>query len=40
MDDWIFAALLGAAAVHIFEEYVYPGGLAATIRTSWAIPDS
>ena len=26
MGDWIFAALLGAAAVHIFEEYVYPGG--------------
>jgi len=25
MGDWIFAALLGAAAVHIFEEYVYPG---------------
>jgi hypothetical protein len=26
MGDWIFAAVLGAAAVHIFEEYVYPGG--------------
>jgi hypothetical protein len=26
MGDWIFVAVLGAAAVHIFEEYVYPGG--------------
>ena len=26
MGDWIFIAVLGAAAVHIFEEYVYPGG--------------
>ncbi len=28
MGDWIFIALLGAAAVHIVEEYVYPGGFA------------
>jgi len=26
MGDWIFIMLLGAAVVHIFEEYVYPGG--------------
>jgi hypothetical protein len=26
MDDWVFAARVGAAAVHVFEEYVYPGG--------------
>ena len=26
MSDWIFAALVGAAVVHVFEEYVYPGG--------------
>jgi hypothetical protein len=28
MGDWIFIALLGAAVVHIIEEYVYPGGFA------------
>jgi hypothetical protein len=26
MGDWVFAALVGAAVVHVFEEYVYPGG--------------
>ncbi len=26
MDNWIFAGLVGAAIVHILEEYVYPGG--------------
>jgi len=28
MGDWVFAALVGAAVVHVFEEYVYPGGFA------------
>jgi len=28
MGDWVFVALVGAAVVHIFEEYVYPGGFA------------
>ncbi len=32
MDNWIFVALLGAAAVHIFEEYVYPGGFPDALR--------
>jgi len=32
MDDWIFVALLGAAAVHIFEEYIYPGGFPEAFR--------
>ena len=32
MGDWIFAALPGAAAVHIFEEYVYPGGFSDALR--------
>ena len=32
MDDWIFAAVLGAAAVHIFEEYVYPGGFPDALK--------
>jgi hypothetical protein len=32
MDEWIFAALVGAAIVHIFEEYVYPGGFADALR--------
>ncbi len=26
MSDWVFAALPGAAALYIFEEYAYPGG--------------
>ena len=26
MGDWIFLAVLGAAIIHILEEYVYPGG--------------
>jgi hypothetical protein len=26
MGDWIFIVLFGAAVIHIFEEYVYPGG--------------
>ncbi len=32
MGNWIFVALLGAAAVHIFEEYVYPGGFPDALR--------
>ena len=32
MGDWVFVALPGAAAVHIFEEYVYPGGFADALR--------
>ncbi len=32
MGDWIFAAAVGAAAVHIFEEYVYPGGFPAALK--------
>jgi len=32
MSDWIFIAPLGAAAVHIFEEYVYPGGFPDAFR--------
>ena len=32
MGDWIFAALLVAAAVHIFEECVYPGGFPDALR--------
>ena len=33
MGDWIFVAVLGAAAVHIFEEYVYPGGFPNGLET-------
>ena len=33
MGDWVFAALVCAAAVHIFEEYVYPGGFQDALRT-------
>ena len=32
MGDWVFIALVGAAVVHIFEEYVYPGGFAEARR--------
>jgi hypothetical protein len=32
MGDWIFAAVLGAAAVHILEEYVYPGGFPDALK--------
>jgi hypothetical protein len=32
MGDWIFAALVGAAIVHIFEEYVYPGGFPNALK--------
>ena len=32
MGDWVFAALPGAAVVHILEEYVYPGGFAGALE--------
>jgi len=32
MDNWIFVALPIAAAIHIFEEYVFPGGFAEAFR--------
>jgi len=32
MGSWIFAAVLGAAVVHIFEEYVYPGGFPDALQ--------
>jgi len=32
MGSWIFAAVLGAAAVHILEEYVYPGGFPDALQ--------
>jgi hypothetical protein len=32
MGDWVFAALVGAAVVHVFEEYVYPGGFAGALE--------
>lgn len=32
MGDWIFAALVGAAVVHVLEEYVYPGGFQDALR--------
>jgi len=28
MDNWIFVAIPIAAAIHIFEEYLFPGGFA------------
>jgi len=30
--DWIFVALLGAAVIHVFEEYVYPGGFSDALK--------
>jgi hypothetical protein len=32
MGNWVFAALVGAAVVHILEEYVYPGGFADAFK--------
>jgi hypothetical protein len=32
MDIWIFIALPIAAALHIFEEYIFPGGFAEAFR--------
>ena len=26
MGEWVFIVLVGAAVIHIFEEYIYPGG--------------
>jgi len=31
MIDWVFVALPIAAVVHVFEEYVYPGGFAEAL---------
>lgn len=28
MVDWVFIALIFAAVIHVFEEYVFPGGFA------------
>lgn len=30
--DWVFVALLGAAVIHVFEEYVYPGGFSDALK--------
>lgn len=30
--DWVFGAVVGAAVVHIFEEYVYPGGFSDVLK--------
>jgi hypothetical protein len=32
MKDWVFIALVGAAMIHIFEEYVFPGGFADALK--------
>jgi len=32
--DWIFSALVGAAALHVIEEYGYPGGFLDWMRRS------
>ena len=32
MLNWVFWAPLGAASLHIIEEFVYPGGFAAWDR--------
>jgi len=31
--SWIFWAFVGAAAIHIVEEFVYPGGFLASMRS-------
>jgi hypothetical protein len=33
MGPWIFAAVLAAAVIHIFEEYVYPGGFGRALES-------
>ena len=38
MTDWLRWALLPAASVHIFEEFVFPGGFPAWYRTYRAAP--
>ena len=32
--DWIFLAFLGAAVLHVFEEYFYPGGFPGFMKKS------
>jgi hypothetical protein len=32
MGPWIFTAVLGAAVIHIFEEYVYPAGFRRALE--------
>jgi len=32
MDNWVFIVLTGAAVIHIFEEYVYPGGFQDALK--------
>jgi hypothetical protein len=32
--DWIFSAFVGAAVLHVLEEYVYPGGFTNWMRRS------
>jgi hypothetical protein len=32
MDNWIFVALPIAGGIHIFEEYIFPGGFAEAFR--------
>jgi hypothetical protein len=38
MTDWLRWALLPAAGIHIFEEFVFPGGFPAWYRTYRADP--
>jgi hypothetical protein len=38
MTDWLRWTLLPAACVHIFEEFVFPGGFPAWYRTYRAVP--
>jgi len=33
MQDWVFTALVGAALIHILEEYAYPGGFADALKS-------
>ena len=32
--NWVFIAMVGAAVLHVLEEYVYPGGFADWMRRS------
>jgi len=31
--NWIFSAFVGAAIIHVFEEYAYPGGFSDWMRS-------
>ncbi len=31
--DWIFITLLDAAIIHVFEEYIYPGGFSDALKS-------